>query len=139
METRIKRKEVLKEEAKEILKQYHPEAFRVIHTSIRVKGKQSDFHKQFTMWNIFHKYMLEKLWPTYIGYWHILSDSLNYDWIVNFQFLADVWVKEWMVKLCKRKFISEWFIKKHWWYFYANPAYVQKWEALNPNIIDLFK
>ena len=83
--------------------------------------------------------MLEKLWPTYIGYWHILSDSLNYDWIVNFQFLADVWVKEWMVKLCKRKFISEWFIKKHWWYFYANPAYVQKWEALNPNIIDLFK
>jgi len=49
METRIKRKEVLKEEAKEILKQYHPEAFRVIHTSIRVKGKQSDFHKQFTM------------------------------------------------------------------------------------------
>jgi len=138
MEMKRKRKVVLKDDALEYLKRNNPEAFEVREYTVKVK-LESDFIKHMQHNQQYRKYIVENLWVTYLWYLYILYDSLTYENIVNFNVMKEVWVKEWMIKISKRIFKEHNIIKKHNWYYYLNPNVAMKWEAVNPNIIELFK
>lgn len=83
--------------------------------------------------------ILDKLWFAYLWYFTVLLNSMNYDNQVDFSELKFKNVSDSMIKVCKRKFIEIWFIKKYWKMYYVNPKIAIKWETVNPNIIELFK
>lgn len=138
METKVKRKIVLRDEALQYLKQNNPEAFETKEYTVKVKS-DSNFIKHMQHNPHYSKFILEQLWATYLWYLYILYDSLTYENIVNFNVLKETWVKQWMLDICKRKFKEANIVKKHNWYYYLNPAVAIKWESINPNVIELFK
>ncbi len=151
MQERTKSKVRLKREYEEFLRNNHPEAFEDLKQIIRTSTNNLTwFYMNIQRPTSWYKYLLskktlsdwtqeERLSIAYIWYLHILLDWLTYDNIVNFQYLKDAWVKDGMINICKRKFKEQNIIKKHWWYFYANPNFWIKWDSANPNLFELFK
>lgn len=138
METKKKRKVVLKDDALEYLKRNNPEAFEIKEYIVKVK-LESDFIKHMQQNPEYRKYIIDSLWVTYLWYLFILYDSLTYENIVNFNVLKEAWIKDGMINICKKRLKWHNIIKKHNWYYYLNPHVAMKWEAVNPNIIELFK
>lgn len=138
MESKIKRKVVLKDEALQHLKRNNPEVFEIKEYIVKVKQDKS-FIKLMFIDKSYYDYIIKNLWFAYLWYFMVLLNWLNYDNIINFTDLKFKWVSDSMIKVCKRKFIQIWVIKKYWNSFYVNPNIAMKWESINPNIIELFK
>ena len=69
----------------------------------------------------------------------VLLNEMNYDNQVDFKLLKFKWVSDSMIKVCKKKFIDAWMVRKYGWSFSINPEIAIKWETINPNLKDIFK
>ena len=138
MENKIKSNKKLKKEFERELQEMYPNAFETIDKTIRIK-QDNNFCKLMYTNLSYNKILIEKIWVAYIGYLHILLNSLTYEGVVNFNSLKDLWIKDGMIKVCKKKFIDNWIVKKYRWDFYMNPIVAIKWETINQNLIKLFE
>lgn len=138
METRRKRKMTLREDARDFLKQNYPEAFEIKDIPVKVKIDKP-FIKLMHINKAYYEFILKKLWFAYLGYFMVLLNEMNYDNQVDFKLLSFKWVSDSMIKVCKKKFIDAWMVRKHWWLFYIDPEIAIKWETINPNLKDIFK
>lgn len=137
MENRVKRKIILREDARDFLKYNYPEAFEIKEIPIRIKTDKP-FIKLMHINKSYYDAIIEKLWFAYLWYFTVLLNSLDYDNKVDFIELTRKKVKPWMISVCKQKFIYMGMIKKEWNNFYVNPKIAIKWETINPNLKELF-
>lgn len=129
---------ILKKEYKQDLYETYPNAFEVKEASIRIKNN-INFIKLMKKDPAMQKWIIKNLGMTYIGYLTILIDSLDYSNKLNFEYLKELGVKEWMIKRTKKILVQANIVKKKDGVFYLNPNIAVKWETLDPEIINLFK
>lgn len=137
MKNKIKHKLILRKEYLQDLYEIYPNAFDIKETTIKINYDKwfIKFMKKTEEWQ---KYILNNLWVTYIWYMNLLINSLDYDNKVDFSELLRIWVKEWMMKVARKKFIEHDIIKKQGSFYYLNPMIAIKWETINPNLLNLF-
>lgn len=131
------KKKILKEYERELQEMY-PNAFETVNSIVRIK-QGTTFCKLMQNNLNFQKFVIEKIWVVYLWYLHILLESLTYEWIVKFDHLKDMGIKEWMINICKKKLKEAWIVKKYRWDFYLNPKVAIKGETINPNLVTLFE
>ena len=139
MNNKTKVKLKLKPEYIEDIYNTYPNAFNKVEHTIKINYKNNNFIKLMKKTVEWQKFIIDNIWITYLWYMNILLDTLDYDNKLDFKYLKQVWIKEWMIKICKKKFIEHNIVKKHLSYFYLNPEIAIKWEKINPLLLDLFK
>ena len=128
----------LKKEFIKDLYETYPNAFEIKEKKVRVKNN-INFIKLMKRDIETQKWIIENLGVTYIWYLDLLINWLMYDNLLDFWELKKLWIKEWMIKVVRKKLIDWNIVKKRWRNFYLNPMIAMKWEALDPEIINLFK
>lgn len=138
MESKIKSNFSVKKEYLQELYETYPNAFEKKEKIIKIK-QQITFTKLITMKTENKILIIEKLWVVYYGYFALLIDTMNYDNRIEFKDLKKLWIKDWMIKLFRKKWTEFWLFRKHDWDYYVNPLFAIKWETINPNLIKLFE
>ena len=137
MKTKTKIKLVLKQEYLEDLYNTYPNAFEKKEKTIKINNNEW-FIKLMKRTHKWQEFILKNLWVTYIWYMDLLLNSMDYDNKVDFWELRRIWIKEWMIKVARKKFLEHNIIKKVWSSFYVSPWIALKWEKMNPDLITLF-
>ena len=127
----------MRDDARDFLKHNYPEAFEIKEIPIKIKLDTS-FIKLMHINKSYYDHILKKLWFAYLWYFTVLLNDMNYDNQVDFKMLKFKNVSDSMIKVCKKKFIDVWIVKKYWWSFYVNPKIAIKWETINPILKDIF-
>lgn len=128
----------LRDDARDFLKQNYPEAFEIKDIPIKIKTDKS-FIKLMYINKSYYDFILKELGFAYLGYFMVLLNDMNYDNQVDFKLLKFKNVSDSMIKVCKKKFIDSWMVRKYGWSFYINPEIAIKGETINPNLKDIFK
>lgn len=128
----------LKNEYVKDLYDTYPDAFEFKESNPFSKYNNNNFIKYYQMKNIERKYIIQKIWVTYMWYMTMLFDTLDYSNRVDFWYLKEIWISDWMIKVIRKKLKDSWFIKKVWYNFYLDPKICMKWESLPPFVASLF-
>lgn len=138
MKDKRKIKLKVKQEYLEDLYSTYPNAFDIEEKVVKISYDKwfIKYMKRTIEWQ---KIILDRLWVTYIWYMDLLLNSMDYDNKIDFSELRRIWVKEWMIKVARKKFIENDIIKKSWKNFYINPIIAIKWDKINPDLLELFK
>lgn len=139
MENKTKSKLSVKDSHFQELYENNPDSFEIITNTIKIYSQKDNFYKNMQLPIEVQKYLLDELWITYLGYLNLLLNSLTYDNTIDFRALHRLWVKQWMIDVCKKKLIRKGIVKKYEWDFYVNPDIAVKWEKINANIKKLFE
>ena len=133
----IKHKLTLKREYVEDMYEIYPNAFYVKEVNTQ-KKITTNFIKLMKRNPETQKWIVKNLGMTYLWYLHLLTNTINYDNEVDFSELREIWVKEWMLKVVRKKLIDSNVVAKKGKRFYLNPMVAIKWETIDPEISNLF-
>lgn len=138
MEDYKKVKLKVKDEFLKELYETYPNAFEIKEKTIKIKQLET-FTKLMTLHINKKKQIVEELGVVYYGYFSLLVDTMSYSSKVDFNDLLLLWIKPWMIKVFRKKWLDFWLFKKIDKSFYVNPIYALKWDTINPLLIEHFK
>lgn len=127
----------VKKEHLQDLYEMYPASFDVKELKSR-KKVQDNFIKLMKKNINTQKWIIDNLGMAYVWYLHLLTNTLNYDNEVDFSELKELWVKDWMLKVVRKRLIDSNVVAKKGSRFYLNPMVAIRWETIDPEIVKLF-
>ena len=135
----MKKKTVrLKREHFQILRETYPDSFEIVETDVKVKSEGKNYILLMQVGKNHTQLLMDTLGMTYVGYMHVLLESLDYSNRVDFNVLSLVGVTERSIGLCKQRMREANVVVKRGGNYYLNPLIAIKGTTIDPDLVALF-